>query len=123
MFKWVLYVNDVELCRKISCCIKCFYWRSNVKAVKLLAFENQRHAENWTRHKLCGSMHDTSNGCIFHAYSMHAGDECSQPMCKVDNVWSCNTRKEIFGSPREACDLVWKDRPADDQLVVIKTHP
>ncbi len=44
-------------------------------------------------------------------------------MSEIDNFRPGDPREEILGPTGEACYLVWKDRPADDQVIILKDQP
>ena len=65
-------------------------------------------------------MDDGADRCIGHADDFVIGDERAQPVGEMNDFGSGDSGKEILGATGESGDLMWKDRPADEDVVVVE---
>ena len=90
--------------------------------MQILTFQHKSHAEQWTVNKFGGTMNDATDRCILDANCVHTGHKCAKPVCKVDDIWSCNAGKEILGTTGETHDFMRENGTTDNELIIVQNY-
>ena len=113
-------VDDVQPGREIGRRRPGCFHRTGVQTGQPLALDHQSQAGAGHGDKGRRPIDGLPHGRIFGADDGPTGDQRAQPVGEIDHLRPADAGKEILVTAGKTRHLVGKDRPADDEMIVIQ---
>src|SRR6516164_1961126 len=116
----MLLVSDMQLPGQVACLIPSVLGRTRVKACQFCVIHHHAEAELRHRYHRAGVVHDFAHRSVLVADDHWVSDHRAKPVKEVQHFGPAHARKQVFVTAGKPNDFVRKNRPGDDDLIILK---